>query len=181
MPEIPSQPQTTLTQKSINWKRVLVVVVTVAVVIGLVVLVFLILQPKPETISTVTTKKATSSTKISTPSAEKDETADWKTYTSKTISFKYPSGWSISDYPYLREDGFLITAREPNEDCPCDSFSATRPASSQQMIETYDFVSGLNVGEKTERTGMWTGKPTAETFNEFYTRIQDTKIDGVRL
>ncbi len=92
MPEIPTQPQPTSNQKSINWKRILIVAVIGAVVIGLGVLVFLILQPKDEATSTVTSKKVTPSAKISTPSAKKDEPADWKIYSSKSIGFqiKYP-------------------------------------------------------------------------------------------
>ena len=41
-------------------------------------------------------KTATSSAKTATSSATKDETADWKTYTSKTFSVKYPEGWLTS-------------------------------------------------------------------------------------
>ncbi len=92
MPEETPQQQPTLNQKSVSWKRILIVAVIAAVVIGLGVLIFFILQPKPETTSTVTTKKATPSAKISTPSAKKDETADWKTYTNSVLKFsiKYP-------------------------------------------------------------------------------------------
>ena len=78
---------------SINWKRVLITVVIGAVIVGLGVIVFLFLQPKPTEPAPVTTKEATSSATTTTPSAEKDETADWKTYSSKNFSFKYPPSW----------------------------------------------------------------------------------------
>jgi hypothetical protein len=86
MPEIPPQPQPTSNKKAINWKRVLIVALVGAIVIGLGVLIFLILQPKEETPTTA--NKAT-------PSAKKDETADWKTYTGKYYTFKYPTDWKI--------------------------------------------------------------------------------------
>lgn len=97
MPEIPTQPQPTPNQKSINWKGILIVVVIGAIIIGLGVFIFLIFQPKPETTSTVTTKKATPSAKIATPSAEKDETADWDTYknTNYNYSLKYPASSGV--------------------------------------------------------------------------------------
>ncbi len=85
--------------KGINWKNILIGVVIGVVLIGLGVLIFLILQPKPEPTTTVTTKKATPAAKISTPSAEKDETADWETYTGETISvsFKIPQNFIVKD------------------------------------------------------------------------------------
>ena len=107
MPEIPTQPQPTSNRKSINWKRVLIITMIAVVVIGLGVLIFL-LQPEPETTSTVTTKKATPSAKISTPSAEKDETVDWNVYKDENIVLKYPKSWerydSISKPSFSEED-----------------------------------------------------------------------------
>ena len=97
MTEESVQPQPTPNQKSINWKRVLIVVVTAAVVIGLGLFIFFILQPEPETTSTVTTKKATPSATIATPSVKKDETTDWKIYSSKTHSIKYPDDWVLRE------------------------------------------------------------------------------------
>ena len=87
MPEIPTQPQPTSNQKALNWKRITVIAVIGAVVIGLGVLIFLLLQPKEET-TPVTTKKAT-------PSAKKDETADWKTVVNDVLgySIKHPKDW----------------------------------------------------------------------------------------
>ncbi len=42
-------------------------------------------------------KTSTSSAKTATSSSEKNETADWETYTSKTFSVKYPIGWTKSN------------------------------------------------------------------------------------
>jgi hypothetical protein len=88
MPDISTQPQATSSPPSFNWKRVLVIVVIAAVLIGLGVVIFLLLQPKEET---------TSPTKKATPSAEKDETADWELVENDVLgySMKYPKEWSV--------------------------------------------------------------------------------------
>lgn len=100
MPNISTQPQPTSDQQPFNWKKVLVVVVIGAVLIGLGVIIFLLLQPKPEQ-PTPTTKKATPSAKVSTPSAKKDETAGWKTlsHDSFGIELKYPADWTLKQTP----------------------------------------------------------------------------------
>ncbi len=96
MPEIPTQPQPTSNQKSINWKRVLIITVIAVVVIGLGEIVYRVLQPKEETTTAVTAKKATPSAKISTPSVKKDETEGWKIVTNNKMgySIKYPVSWA---------------------------------------------------------------------------------------
>ncbi len=99
MPEAPTQPQPTSNQRSINWKRVLVVVVIGVVLIGLGVVIFLLLQPKEETTS-VTPKKATPSAKVATPSAKKDETADWKNFVGNIESIEYSLKYPKSYKPY---------------------------------------------------------------------------------
>ena len=108
MPEIPTQPQTTSNQKSINWKSVLLLVVIVTVVIGLGVWIFLILQPKP---TQITTNNATSFPPIATQSVKKGETADWKIYTNKVYSFevKYPTTWNLDYYPSIDPPGEATT------------------------------------------------------------------------
>ncbi len=95
MPEDFSQP--TSNQKSINWKNILFVVVIAAVVLGLGVLIFLILQPREEPTTPITTKKATPSAEISTHSAKKDNTEDWKLVENQKIgiSIKYPPEWGL--------------------------------------------------------------------------------------
>lgn len=95
MPENTAQPQTPSNQKPFNFKKVLVIVIAAAVLIGLVVVLFLILQPKESETGQVTTKKTTPSAKVATPSVEKDKTADWKTYENKEYSYslKFPKSW----------------------------------------------------------------------------------------
>ena len=100
MPEVPTQPQSTLTQKSISWKRVLIMTFSTVVVIGSGVLIFLLLQPKP---TQITTNNVTSYPIITNQSVKKGETAGWKTYTNKVYSFevKYPTTWNLDYYPSI--------------------------------------------------------------------------------
>jgi len=111
MPEVPTQPQLTSTQKSINWKNIIIGTVIGAILVGLGVLIFLILQPKPETTSTVTTKKTTPSAKISTPSAQKDEKANWISFTGQKlgIQLKHPENWSAEEL-FGKPENILVPA-----------------------------------------------------------------------
>ena len=101
----PTQTQVTTTSKSLNWKKIILTVVIILVVTGLIAGVywFFVLSktsgdsdltgPVPK----VTTKTSTESAKESTASAEKDETADWKTYKDTILGFqvKYPEDWFV--------------------------------------------------------------------------------------
>lgn len=129
MPEIPTQP--TSNQKSINWKNILIVAVIGAVVIGLGVLIFLILQPKPkETTPTTAPKTATTS-------AKKDETADWKVYTSEVleITIKYPKDWAFKD-----GKGTVVFGKnpgDPTDPIQIDISRVSKDSKSQQGYEKY--------------------------------------------
>lgn len=98
MPEVSSN------QKRVNWKTVLIAVVIGAMLVGLGVAIYLLLQPKPTPTTQVTTKQSTPSAKISTPSAEKGETADWKKYTGETndieFSLKYPPSFFVTGFQW---------------------------------------------------------------------------------
>jgi len=107
MPEEPTpvpQTQTAPTPKEnpLNMKTVVLAVVVGLIVLGLI-FAFLFrgqlgdfLKGVPSSPgSSNVTKKATTSAKPATKSADKDETADWKTYTNNTykFSFRYPDNW----------------------------------------------------------------------------------------
>src|SRR3989344_2950632 len=104
MPEVNTnnpQPSSTPSPKVINWKTILIGVVIGAVLFGGGgYLVYNAYQPKkeePVQTTTTTPKTATPSAKT-TPKEEpkpKDETADWKIYTSSqyNYSIKYPKDW----------------------------------------------------------------------------------------
>jgi hypothetical protein len=87
MPEKPAQ-------KKINWKRVLIYVI-IGVILGGLLAVWIHLSLG---IQTSFPKVVTITPKTATTSAKKDETAGWKTYTSKTANFsiKYPKTWWFS-------------------------------------------------------------------------------------
>lgn len=65
-------------------------------------------SPKPSPIQ-MAASQAPQPTIASQPSSVPDETANWKTYTGKNYTFRYPSNWSddISDQQYF-ETGVLI-------------------------------------------------------------------------
>ena len=91
-------PQTTpLPEKSErNWKKILLVLLPFLFLISLVGVGLYLLIPRlteGPTPITQPQKQATPSATTATPSAKKDETADWKTYSSKDFSFKYPPSW----------------------------------------------------------------------------------------
>ena len=95
----PTQTQVTTTSKSLNWKKIGLTVLIILVVTGLISGVYWVFVLNKDTeVSTdpivpkPSTQTATESAKETTPSAEKDETADWKVYTNKDLGFsvKYP-------------------------------------------------------------------------------------------
>src|SRR3990167_875717 len=90
------QPSPTPKPQGNSWKNIIIGVVIGAVLLGVGgFLVYNAYQPKKEEPTIPTTKKATSSAKPSTPSAQKDETADWKTYSGSLYYFKYPANWKV--------------------------------------------------------------------------------------
>lgn len=98
MAEVPVQPQPI--SKGINWKTVIVSAVVGGLVVGIGALGFYLYQGQSEdtTSTQVTTPKTTTdSTKQATPSAEKDETDDWKVHTDNVLGFqiKYPNDWFV--------------------------------------------------------------------------------------
>ena len=98
------QPQVTTSQGT-NWKKISLILIVVMFLISLVGVGIYLLIPRPTEKPTPTTQPQ----KIVTPSAKKDETADWKTYTSTRdgYSIKYPQDWIVipekaNDGPYIR-------------------------------------------------------------------------------
>ena len=77
--------------KKVNWKNVSIGAVIGAILISLGLLVLLLLQPKAGTPTSSTTPK------IATTSAKKDETAGWEIYTNTTFgySIKFPNNYKV--------------------------------------------------------------------------------------
>ncbi len=113
--------------------------------------------------------KKSPTTKVATPSAQKAETADWKTFTSTKFGFKvkYPKEWKI--------------AKET--DSGANIFSQSE-LSAGLFIEVfidenfnrseYDKVRSFKVGEPTKVDANIPGTNLKDT----YTRLGDTTIDG---
>ncbi len=171
MPEITTQPQPTPNQKSINWKNILIGAVIGAVAIGLGVLIFLLLQPKDEISSTVTTKKATPSVKISTPSAKKDETSDWKTFSDKekTITLKYPKEWDfVRENPPIGKSRSIVIAQE---DVVGDPYIQIYISSRNSDFDYYKKLAERPVGSIVKEGGPvhpWVSKK----------RLENLTVDG---
>lgn len=55
-------------------------------------------NPKATPVPPIEIKKATDSAKQSTTSAQKDETANWKTYSSENFTIKYPRDFTVKEY-----------------------------------------------------------------------------------
>lgn len=87
----------------INWRNVLLGGIIGLLIVAIGVFAFSYYTPNATPVPSVEIKKGTPSAKTATKSAtqstQKSETADWKTYTNKTIGFsiEYPSGWDYND------------------------------------------------------------------------------------
>ena len=161
------QPQVTTTvPKSHDWKKVGLTILIILVVAGLIVAAywFLILNKSSEDsdltgpVPKVTTKTSTESEKEATESAEKDETADWKTFTGEltNITFKYPqtlfkseafaegsfSSVRFSNYTFKADGG---DSCEGKNDC----FVLSEETLTTTTSKEYETVSGINVGDST--------------------------------
>ncbi len=86
-------------KKPLNWKLIGIISIVAAILLGggayaAVVLDIFNQKEEPKQTSTTTTKTATPST-TTKKEEPKDETTDWKTYTGKEYTFKYPSDWKV--------------------------------------------------------------------------------------
>ncbi len=153
----------TTNSKSISWKNVIIGVLIGAILIGLGAflassyfypnLLNLFLNQQP-TNSSTTYKTATTS---STPSAQKDETADWKTYTNKTLGFsvKYPSNWSV-----MEDNSSTIEFKGDK--------SWVAVINDNPNSNSYSYISTLDINVPIHN----------EDFNSTSTRLTDILVDG---
>lgn len=112
--QIPPKEAPKNTSHKINWLHILIGVIIGAFLLGAGFGVYFLTQSKEEStttpakVATPSSKQATSSS-TATPSAEKDETSDWKTYEDKDAgySIKYPpsinKGYGYGDVGFLSQ------------------------------------------------------------------------------
>ncbi|MDP2720449.1 MAG: hypothetical protein Q8O75_00695 [bacterium] len=123
MPEDPQisadQPQSS---RKINWKKILIVVAIAILLIGGGVAVWLLVG-QPSTTPPSKTPTSTPSAETSTPSAQVDETANWKTYTSEIGGQIQRSGENITlkisyqhpkDFKLIQIEGVDILTNDQN-------------------------------------------------------------------
>ncbi len=178
MDEVPvqPQPQVTTTPKPHNWKKV---ILTVVFIVGVVAVVsgiywFMVVNKTSDNsdltgpVPKVTTKTSTESAKKSTPSAEKDETVDWKTFTYENpkISFKYPKSWFINVEPEVNNEGnFSVSISNynpadiknypsdlPNKWVLLEVFASKKSTTSgSENSKLYEFISSQSLNNQVEK------------------------------
>lgn len=121
-------PQVTTGTQTHDWKKVSLTLLIILVVSGLLVAGywFLVLNKSSDNsdltgpVPKVTTKPATESAKEATPSAEKDVTADWKTYKGEVIpmEFKYPGSLTI-----IEREGNFVEGEKLNSEVKIKGFT----------------------------------------------------------
>ncbi len=175
MPEITSPLNTTQSTPKlrINWLHILIGVIIGVVLLGAGFGVYFLTQPKSEStnepikVSTPSAKQATPSA-TATPSADKDETADWKTFTYENpkISFKYPKSWFINVEPEINNEGnFTVSISSYNptsiKNYPSDLpkkwilleifVSKKATTSGGENSKLYDFISSQALNVQVEK------------------------------
>ena len=161
MAEVPVQPQPT--SKGINWKTILIGAVIGGLVIVIGALGFYLYQGQSgETTSTqvTTPKKATDSSKQDTPTAEKDETADWEKYSNSSlgISLSRPPDATLDSDDSNRVDFFYLKSSSPDY--------------------AYKWSFGVNA-EDTIRKSLVEVKEAYNNLQGKYENFENISIDGV--
>jgi hypothetical protein len=156
------EPQTP--KRSIDWKKILIVVGIAYILIIAACLVILIL-PEP---TTYKTNVSTSSAKVSTASAKLKQTANWKVYTNKKLGFslKYPNSWN-----YTKESP-NATDQEPA--------GVTIAENNTTGVMSIEIDKGsLLKGENDFLKIQEFSKPNTDISGVIKTRLPDTTVDGL--
>ncbi|OGY27065.1 MAG: hypothetical protein A2Z11_00960 [Candidatus Woykebacteria bacterium RBG_16_43_9] len=103
-----------LTRKELKPSRVLIGLLIGVVIISIPLLLSSLITnvflPKATPVPSVEIKKASPSA-TATPSAQKSETAGWKVYADKNITFKYPANWKRFD---SNTNPIIISEKDPS-------------------------------------------------------------------
>ena len=119
----PATPQVVASPQGVSWSKIIITVIVIVVVTALIAGAYWYfvlskstgeVDTSPIKVSTPSTKKATSS---ATPSAKKDETANWKTYENKKdgYSIKYPESYSFVSANLLPANSIEIRSQNYKE------------------------------------------------------------------
>jgi len=98
--QTPQKPTVVYSPLRINWRNVVFGAIIGLLIVAIGVFAFSYYTPNATPVPSVEIKKGTPSAKTATQSAtpptKKDETANWKTFTSKNFNYtiKYPANWS---------------------------------------------------------------------------------------
>jgi hypothetical protein len=180
MPEISNQPAQTQTSSVIsqpsgfNWKKVLIVVFIGAALLTVVAGAYYYLygfKQTPTGNNQIEIKKATTS-------AQKDETAGWKTYTSSTIGFSisYPSNWKYSKETIATSDQeFSVASLSKSQPPVVGDIGDPLVSISKGPLHksSYDSVLAMKVGKSESQS-------VAEASGVIIvSRLTNTKVDGL--
>lgn len=110
-------------------------------------------------------------TKAATPSTQKAETADWKTYTNtkKGFSFKYPPDWPVINEQENRV--LLNNVSELGGDTPSTRVSIYFD-NDQSYKEDYERIKSYNFNDPKKVSSGF------EDLMDTYIRLKDVEIDG---
>ncbi|MCH8821048.1 hypothetical protein IID23_00825 [Patescibacteria group bacterium] len=153
MEEVPVQPQPQVTPQKTNWKKIGLTILIILVVTSIIASVywFFIFERGSfnSDLKEVPKSQVPTSTPSTTTSAEKDETADWKSHSTEDFSFKYPSEWSsapASTGGFANfadsENKILISVNEHTYINPQDTPEnlAKKAAGSRQILNKKEIV-----------------------------------------
>lgn len=171
------QPQ--ITTKKMDFHKVfaavgIILIVLIIVVGGVWYFVLNAEEKVPVNDDVTVTKIATSSAKTTTPSATKDETADWKTVSNNTCGFsvKYPKDWfkgiaegSTISLVNVEELGGDIVQSRISISCANEEFTKTE----------YTRVKTYQVGKDIQVKPMYQVDKEMDTYN----RLDDKKFAGI--
>jgi len=148
--------------KATSWSKVIWTVVIITVIASLIggglYWYYYVRQPETSTPAT-TTKQATQSTKKATPSAQKDETANWKVFEDDSFIVKYPPDWEIKTKPYVSAPP-LESITLSKEGVGTVEFSPTFEGDFNGEIKTTSIDFGGKTVDAKERIGPVAGETT---------------------
>mgnify|MGYP001564321650 FL=1 len=142
----------------------IVLVVIIVLIVG-VVGYFAFVKKSPPIVQQTQTPTQTNNSVSPTPT-QKDETANWKTYSNSKYRFslKYPNGWTIEESTNADTTGRIISLRSPE----------TAKLLQERKIDlgySYNLVVSFwpNINNEYARGGSWIGQRNYTSLADFFT------------